>query len=271
MRAASWWSLAATAVLAGSLAGGDAVVSPPPLRQAHAHNDYLHPRPLRDALDHGFCSVEADIFLVDGKLLVAHERSEARPDRTLEALYLDPLLVRARENGGRVYRGGPSLTLLADIKSDAEPTYLALGKALKRYTEMLTRYEAGKTTPGAVTVVLSGNRPRKLLEAEKTRYAAMDGRLKDLGSGAPASLIPLVSSNWTLSFTWKGTGPFPAAEREKLQSLVRGAHTAGYRLRFWGAPDVPEAWRELRAAELDLINTDDLAGLAAFLRSPASK
>ena len=40
-----------------------------PLARAHAHNDYLHERPLLDALDHGFTSVEADIFLVDGKLL----------------------------------------------------------------------------------------------------------------------------------------------------------------------------------------------------------
>ena len=41
---------------------------PTPLLHGHAHNDYLHPRPLLDALDQGFCSVEADIFLVDGKL-----------------------------------------------------------------------------------------------------------------------------------------------------------------------------------------------------------
>ncbi len=40
-----------------------------PLVNAHAHNDYAHKRPLADALDHGFCSVEADIFLVDGALI----------------------------------------------------------------------------------------------------------------------------------------------------------------------------------------------------------
>ncbi len=49
-----------------------------PLPQAHAHNDYEHERPLLDALSHGFCSVEADIYLVDGALLVAHDR-EDRP------------------------------------------------------------------------------------------------------------------------------------------------------------------------------------------------
>jgi len=32
-----------------------------PLARAHAHNDYLHPRPMLDALDAGFTSVEADI------------------------------------------------------------------------------------------------------------------------------------------------------------------------------------------------------------------
>src|SRR5262249_1980163 len=34
---------------------------PTPLIHAHAHNDYEHTRPLFDALDQGFCSVEADI------------------------------------------------------------------------------------------------------------------------------------------------------------------------------------------------------------------
>jgi putative flavoprotein involved in K+ transport len=42
-----------------------------PLPNAHSHNDYLRPRPLLDALDQGFCGVEADVFLVDGDLLVA--------------------------------------------------------------------------------------------------------------------------------------------------------------------------------------------------------
>src|SRR4051812_44226103 len=46
--------------------------APTPLKNAHAHNDYLHPRPLFDALDQGFTSVEVDVFLVNGQLLVGH-------------------------------------------------------------------------------------------------------------------------------------------------------------------------------------------------------
>ena len=44
-----------------------------PIRQGHAHNDYEHERPLFDALDNGFCSIEVDIFLVGGKFLVGHD------------------------------------------------------------------------------------------------------------------------------------------------------------------------------------------------------
>src|SRR5207248_6446713 len=90
---------------------------PAPLIHAHAHNDYLHKRPLFEALERGFCSVEADIYLVDGKLLVAHERQMTRPERTLEALYLEPLRERVRKNGGRVYPHGPEFTLLIDLKT----------------------------------------------------------------------------------------------------------------------------------------------------------
>src|SRR5207302_8698740 len=100
--------------------------TPAPLLHAHAHNDYEHKRPLFDALEHGFCSVEADIYLVDGQLLVAHMRSQVKPERTLEKLYLDPLRERVKQNGGRVYAGGPEVTLLIDIKTDWKTTYTAL-------------------------------------------------------------------------------------------------------------------------------------------------
>jgi hypothetical protein len=106
-------------ILSGCLSVAFAADAPPqPLPSAHAHNDYLHKRPLLDALEHGFCSVEADVFLVRGDLLVAHTALDIRAERTLQALYLDPLRARARANGGRVYPHGPTITLLVDFKVD---------------------------------------------------------------------------------------------------------------------------------------------------------
>ncbi|CAM5609451.1 hypothetical protein SALBM135S_07262 [Streptomyces alboniger] len=87
---------------------------------------------------------------------------------------------------------------------------------------------------------------------------------------APASLIPLISDNWSLNFTWQGTGPIPPAERDKLRGIVFAAHARGQRVRFWATPDLPgprrdAVWGELLAAGVDHLNTDDLAGLEAFL------
>ncbi|MFJ8888339.1 phosphatidylinositol-specific phospholipase C/glycerophosphodiester phosphodiesterase family protein [Streptomyces sp. NPDC102402] len=246
---------------------------PHPLSRAHAHNDYLHARPLHDALAHGFTSVEADIFLVDGELLVAHEAESLDPARTLVSLYLDPLLDRVRAHHGSVHAGYPDpLQLLIDIKTDGAATYLALDRVLRRYRPVLSRSVHGRVRTGAVTPVISGDRAaRAPMEAQTTRYAFYDGRLEDLGTGAPASFMPLVSGNWSTSFGWRGTGPFPAAERDRLRTLVAAAHAGGQRIRFWGTPDLagPErdaVWTELVAAGVDHLNTDDLAGLETFLR-----
>jgi hypothetical protein len=245
-----------------------------PLERAHAHNDYEHDRPLYDALDHGFASVEADVHLVDGQLLVAHDEEDTQEDRTLQSLYLEPLRERVQQNGGRVYAGGPPLTLLIDVKTDAEETYAALRQVLKGYEDILTTFGPGGQKDGAVTVIVSGNRARETMEAEVdrygVRYAAYDGRLEDLDSGTDTSLIPLISDKWTTYLTWEGRGPMPEEERQKLAAIVEAAHQQGRRVRFWDTPDGRTAareavWQTLIEAGVDLINTDDLAGLQRFL------
>ncbi len=239
---------------------------PAPLLHAHAHNDYLHTRPLLDALEHGFCSVEADIYLVDGRLLVAHDRNKVRPERTLQALYLDPLLQRVRQNQGRVFAGGPQFTLLIDLKTDWTNTYPALRAVLTNYAAMLTTFSEGVTRSSAITVIATGNRSREMFASEQVRFAALDGDLKDIDSDEPAALIPWISSNWTLSFRWRGSGEFPEQELARLTDFVARAHRHGRQLRFWGAPDKPAFWEVIRRAGVDLINTDDLAGAEKFLR-----
>lgn len=244
---------------------------PTPLAQAHAHNDYEHPRPLLDALDHGFTSVEADVWLVDGKLLVAHDRDQVKPDRTLESLYLQPLLDRVRANNGSVYAGWPhTVHLLIDVKSDATPTYQAIDAVLRRYQDMLTQFTPHEVHGGAITVTISGNRDLPLMASQPIRHAAYDGRLTDLGSSARADLIPLISDNWTKTFTWQGVGPMPAAERDNLRRIVATAHAHGQRVRFWATPDMPgpardNVWREELDAGVDFFNTDHLADLQQFL------
>ncbi|MEU6122562.1 phosphatidylinositol-specific phospholipase C/glycerophosphodiester phosphodiesterase family protein [Streptomyces sp. NPDC047123] len=267
------------AALAGSVAlpayahAGGHHPRPRPLIRAHAHNDYEHPRPLLDALDHRFGSVEADIYLVDGQLLVAHDPVDLDPTRTLESLYLKPLAARVRAQHGSVYRGHhrTPFQLLVDIKTEGASTYAELHRRLRPYRRLFTTYSHGKVRRSAVTAVVSGDRAaRAPMEAQRVRYAFYDGRLTDLDAAAPASLIPLISDNWSLNFTWQGTGPIPAAERDKLRGIVSRAHARGRRVRFWATPDLPgpqrdAVWDALLAAGVDHLNTDDLAGLEAFL------
>ncbi|MET7650262.1 MULTISPECIES: phosphatidylinositol-specific phospholipase C/glycerophosphodiester phosphodiesterase family protein [unclassified Streptomyces] len=244
---------------------------PRPLWRAHAHNDFEHPRPLLDALDHRFGSVEADIFLVDGELLVAHSADRLDPARTLESLYLAPLAARVRAGHGSVYRGyRRPLQLLIDIKTEGSSTYLELDRQLKRHKGLFTTYAHGRVHSGPVTAVISGDRAaRTPMEAQTVRRAFYDGRLSDLGT-SQASFASLISDNWTLNFTWSGVGAFPEAERQKLRGVVRAAHARGQQVRFWATPDLPgpardALWAELLAAGVDHLNTDDLPGLEAFL------
>lgn len=237
-----------------------------PEPRAHAHNDYRHSRPLQDALDQGFCSVEADIHLVDGQLLVAHDRDEVDPSRRLEDLYLRPLARRVAASGGRVYRHGPEFWLLIDIKSAAEPTYARLHELLQGYRGILSTVEAGQLQRRAVRVVISGNRPRATLRGEEPRLSSCDGRVADLGDAADPLFMPMISDRWSRHFRWRGEGPMPAPERQRLEEIAARCQARGQRLRFWATPENEAVWRELCRVGVDLINTDQLARLREFLQ-----
>ncbi len=196
-----------------SFAGGP-MTAVTPLLQAHAHNDYEHVRPLLDALNEGFCSIEADIWLTNNQLLVAHDLADTKPGRTLQSLYLDPLRERIHQNGGHVYAKGVSCTLLIDVKSAAEPTYASLRQVLQKYSDILTAFTPTNIVTNALTVIISGNRAKEAIALESLRYAAIDGRLVDLETGASTGLIPLISDNWNQNFKWRGTGPLPENERK---------------------------------------------------------
>ena len=260
------FAVAPLALLVTMSFAADKAADPVPLIHIHAHNDYEHVHPLFDALACGICSVEADIHLVDGKLLVAHSRSQVNPDRTLQSLYLDPLRKRIIENGGRVYHGGPTVVLLIDFKSDPKAMYPVLRDVLRQYADILTTWENETEKQGAIKAILTGDHPAEsVLAAEKIRYAAIDGQLPDLETNPPAALVPWISSEWGKTFHWRGKGVFPADDQRRLRQFVEKAHAQHRQLRFWGAPDDETTWAAMRDAGVDLINTDLLPEAQQFL------
>lgn len=264
-------TLAALA-MAGCAQASLAPVGSPPSGSAfiHAHNDYEHAKPLVEALDAGARSVEADVHVIDGELLVAHDAKQVVPDRTLRSLYLEPLRRRITSHGGSVYGDGRSVVLLVDFKGDADATYAVLRPQLAEHASMFTRYSReGKVECGPVTVVLTGNQPsREKISAEPTRLVAFDGALADLDRDPAPSpdLVPLVSANWKQVFKWNGRGTAPDAEVRRLQAFADKSRAQGRTLRFWGAPDTPAMWRTLLDCHVDWVNTDKLADVAKFLR-----
>ena len=174
------------------------------------------------------------------------------------------------KNGGRVFAKGPEFTLLIDLKSDWKTTYPVLRAILTNYSDVLTTFRDGANRTNAIIIVISGNRAPEMFAGEATRYAGYDGLLTDLDSTAPAALIPWISADWKRYFTWRGYGAMPEAEQKKLGEIVTKAHAQGRRVRFWGAPDNETFWRAMRAADVDLINTDNLAGLEKFLRAESN-
>ncbi len=239
-----------------------------PLPQAHAHNDYEHNRPLLDALAHGFTSVEADVHLIDGELYVAHARPLFKnKKKTLEALYLEPLAQRVHAHEGSVYPGYEGeFLLMIDIKADGEAVYQLLHQQLKAYRDILTFYESGEKKTGAVTIFLSGDRPVDLAKADPNRLVGIDGRPSDLGKGYTADFMPVISDSYKNHLSWKAKGPISEKEWAYLQRLAERVHAEGKKLRLWASPDRPLAWKTLKAAGVDLINTDKLEELSTFLR-----
>jgi hypothetical protein len=239
--------------------------------RGHSHNDYLRPAPLQLALRHGFHSVEADVFLRDGELLVGHDEWMLQPGRTLERLYLDPLRERVAANGGSVHGDGKPFLLLVDIKRDGEAVYARLETALAERSQMLTRFGPDGIEPGAVTVILSGDRPRATLARQAVRLVAIDGRIEDLDGTTPPSLVPLISDSWKRRFEWDGIDPLEDHEAQRLRELAHRARSQGRMLRFWGAPDRPAVWDALQTTGVTWINTDRPRDFAAWQQQSSTR
>src|ERR1700709_1525070 len=79
---------------------------------AHSHNDYKNNIPFYRAYEKGFGSIEADVYAVNGQLMVTHDKKEIAANRSLKILYIDPLVEKLKLNPNR------KLRLLIEIKEN---------------------------------------------------------------------------------------------------------------------------------------------------------
>lgn len=233
---------------------------PSPILFGHSHNDYRRERPLFDALESGMCSIEADIFLIDGVLRVGHDRAEAEKNKSLQAMYLDPLK-KLSQGKSRLSEGWPEITLLVDIKADGDKVF----PILKSLVAARASAFSNDRTVRAVRVVVSGDRPIQQILECKTGWLALDGRPSDIGKNIPVRRMPLVSENWS-TVGWNKNVELPSENKERLNSYVRAAHSEGRQFRFWGVPDRIDFWQLMRDSQVDWVNTDQPSRLREWAK-----
>lgn len=226
----------------------------------HSHNDYKHKRPLFDALDNGFMSIEVDIWDVDNEFIAAHTKLGIRKKNTLEKLYLQPLNSIVEENNGSVYKNSDAeVILMIDLKGNwTEEQLKALEAYVLKYKSLLTVYEDGKKKQGAVRLLLSGDGARYSVADDNPRFFSIDGRFDDFHSELSENILPRTSASYKGIFNWRGIRKMPQDQRDLLHELVDEAHQNNHKIRFWAAPNKKKVWKELLDAGVDWVNVDKL-------------
>lgn len=203
--------------------------------------------------------IEADILLQGHELLVAHSANEIQKDKTLEALYLNPLNELIEKNGGNAYPDKEkSLTLMIDLKTEAVTTLNVLVFKLKKYPKLI----ACKT----LMITVSGNMPAPALWKNFPTFIHFDGRLGITYTADQQKRIRLISASFQSYSKWNGKEPLKDADKKKLVTLIESAHAIEKPFRFWAIPDFENGWRTMMELGVDIINTDDVAGASAFVK-----
>ncbi|KAF2682601.1 hypothetical protein K458DRAFT_390526 [Lentithecium fluviatile CBS 122367] len=226
----------------------------------HSHNDYERDTALYSALSAGCVSVEADIWEINGDLIVKHNSGDGNGN-TLQNLYLNPLKALVDKNKA-IFPKAPkqSLNLLIDFKNDADKTWDLLVKQLQplRDAGYLSTSSDGQFKQGLITIIASGNGI-----ADKDSNAP-----KPLGRDNPQGAIfadaridkDMVNFNagnaYFASAKYSDRGTNEAAKRDE-------AHKKGFKVRYWDGPASTADWQILVDEGVDRVNVDELQNVAA--------
>ncbi len=226
---------------------------------AHAHNDYQHEPPLVAAYNSKFGSVEVDVFLNDDVILVAHTEKDIPNHKTLEDLYIKPLLLSIQSNKGYVYEDTAlSLILMLDVKSEAKPTINKIIELLSKYPELIQCK--------SLKILISGNKPAPRTYGSYPPFIWFDGLLSSTYKKEELDRIAVLSDNFKTYTTWKGVGDLPGKNWETLQKAVAKGHELGKKVRLWNTPDFIEGWQKVLELGVDYIDTYSIKALADYLK-----
>lgn len=245
---------------------GAAAAQPPVL--IHSHNDYAQRVPFFQAYAQQVSSIEADVFLHDGQLLVGHDVEDLRADMTFEALYVEPIVTIFARNGGRAFRDSDqTLQLMVELKSETDPTLRAVAALLGRWPEVFDP----EVNPAAVRVAVTGRVPAPEAFDRYPRFLGFDGAWDADYTPEQLERIALISTNFRDFSQWNGKGTIIPDEKERLEQVIDRAHEQGKPVRFWNAPEGTTVYYTFYDMGIDYINTDKPEVCAAFFADFGNK
>jgi glycerophosphoryl diester phosphodiesterase len=222
----------------------------------HSHNDYAQPLPFYNAFKAGADAIEADVYLRNGVLMVAHNPADIKPELTLKAMYLEPLQKELGKRPG-------ALNLLIDLK---ERYTTLLPQLIRELVPLLPFITAGNNSP--LIIIITGNRPPPAEYNNYPAYILFDDDLQLPHTTGQWKRVAQVSLNFENYSKWKGEGALPLPDERLLKAVINSVHAAGKKIRFWGAPDNAAGWQKLMALNADILCTDKIDELAGFIHKP---
>ena len=221
----------------------------------HSHNDYEQKQPFFAAYNLGFNSIEADLYIKDNELYVAHDWDKIMPENTFNHLYLEPLLAKIKENKGFPYPNKKPLQLLLDLKKDGKEILKLLYSQISGYKKELRH----------VTISISGDMPPPDEFQNFDEIFHFDGRQELIYSENAFKRVSLVSASFMdFGKYWTGKTPLSGEVFQKINTFVEANHAKGKKVRVWATPNTTLGFETLKKLEVDFIGTDDLELLAKF-------
>lgn len=224
----------------------------------HSHNDYEQAEPLINALRNKVYSLEADVYLVNDTLKVAHDKKDLATATSLYALYIQPIIALFQTHNGHISNDSAyAPVLMIDIKENGDGVLTNLAALLSSHASVFDR----QVNPKAVQIVISGDRGDRLKWTSWPSFILFDGRISEQYDKAQQERVAFISDSY---FNY-------AKQKDSIDSLIKQlaakSHQLKKLLRLWSIPDNSSSWLHLKKLGVDIINTDKVSECRRYFSS----
>ncbi len=219
----------------------------------HAHNDYQQAAPLTNALWHKVFSLEADVYLYNNKLVVAHATKELPAAPTLDSLYLQPIVALFAKHNGRISSDtNYAPILMIDIKENGAAVLAKLLSMLQVHRSVFDR----TINKLAVQIVISGDRGPIAAWSTYAPILFFDGRPYENYDSTTLERVAFIGDGY-------------ASYKNNMAGIEQAAvaiHSKQKLFRLWGYPDTPDMWQQMLQWGVDILNTDKVEECREFFK-----